>query len=248
MNAARCAIFCLAIFVGLTCWPFGPVRAQTSVDVALVLAVDASGSIDGDEFKLQKEGIAQAITNAEVLKAIASGRSGRIAIAYVEWGGPQMARTVVAWMIVADSGSANGFAQALLAAPRSAQSYNAIGDAIDHAVALLAGCGCRAARRVIDISGDNVDMRSARPAHQARDEAVRQGIVINALAVLDTKTQSFAGRPTLAEYFEAEVIGGMGAFVITAKDRADFTRAMRQKMIQEIAGAPPRRNLAQGQR
>jgi hypothetical protein len=55
--------------------------AQTEVDTALVLAVDSSGSIDADEFSLQKEGIVQAITNSRVLDAVRSGPNGRIAIA-----------------------------------------------------------------------------------------------------------------------------------------------------------------------
>jgi hypothetical protein len=222
---------------GLVC--SGSVFAQVAVDTALVLAVDASGSIDEGEYRLQKDGIAAAITDKRVLEAIGAGANRRIAIAYVEWGSPAAAHTAVPWMTISDEASAMAFVAALMAAPRSSQSYNAIGDAIDHGVALLQACPCKPRRMVIDISGDNRDMRSLRPAPMARDAAVAAKVTINALAVLEDRTLGPSGRPALVEYFERDVIGGFGAFVIAAQERADFTRAMRQKMILEIAGRTP---------
>ena len=206
------------------------------VDTALVLVVDASGSITGGEFRLQREGIALAVTDPSVMSAIQSGGLQRIAIAYVEWGGPMMAQTMVGWMIVEDGASADAFAAAVLAAPRSQQSYNAIGDAIDHAAALLDRCPCQPTRRVIDVSGDNPDNRSVRPAPIARDAAVAAGITVNALAILENDPIGPSGKPLLVENYESEVIGGPGAFVLPAQDRRDFTRALRQKMVLEIAG------------
>jgi hypothetical protein len=221
-----------------------PAGAQTPVDTALVLAVDASGSIDEAEFRLQKEGIAAAVRSPRVVDAIAGGGHGRVAIAYVEWGSPGGPRTVVGWAFVSDAGSAAGLAEAILAAPRSRQSYNAIGDAIDHAAGLFAGCRCEATRRVIDISGDNADMRSLNPAPAARDAAVARGITVNALAVLEEDRRGPdrtgpGGKPWLVEYYESDVIGGAGAFVMAAHSRADFTRALLDKMVLEIAGGRP---------
>jgi len=209
--------------------------AQVPVDTALVLAVDASGSIDSDEFRLQKEGIAEAVTDPGILRAIRGGAHQRVAIAYVEWGGPRMVRTVVGWHMVEGAASAKAFADAVIAAPRSPQSFNAIGDAIDHSVELLKACPCQPTRRVIDVSGDNTDNRSLRPVSVARDAAVAQGIIINALAILESDRVGVSGKPWLVEAYEAEVIGGFGAFVVSAKDRSDFTRALRFKMVREIA-------------
>jgi hypothetical protein len=216
-----------------------PAMAQepaTPVDLALVLAVDASGSIDPAEFQLQKEGIAAAILDADVLSAIRGGRHDRIAIALVEWGSPGGAAIVVDWMLVGDEPSAEDFAAAVLAAPRSTQSYNALGDAITLAGALIGTCPCTPTRHVIDISGDNPDNRSHVPAPVARDAATAAGITINALAILNDDRTGISGRPYLVEIFERDVIGGFGAFVTTAATRADFARALRQKMILEIAG------------
>lgn len=202
--------------------------AETAVDVALVLAVDASGSIGEEEFRLQREGCAEAITHPAVLAAIRGGALGRIALAMVEWGAPGGAATVVGWQAVQDAGSAAALAARFREAPRSAQSWNAIGDAIDHASALLQACPFEATRQVIDVSGDGPDMRGLRRAPLARDDAVAAGITINALAIL-------RGRPGLVESYRAEVIGGPGAFVLTANGRADFSRALRAKLVREIA-------------
>ena len=218
-----------------------PARAQppVPVDVALVLIVDSSGSIDEGEFRLQKEGIATAITHPRVLAAIASGPLQRIAIAYAEWGSPGAAETIVTWTMVHDPVTADGFAGAVLSAQRSPQSYNAIGDALDHATRLIERCPCQPTRSVIDLSGDNADMRSRIPAGLARDVAVRGGITVNALAILENDRIGASGKPWLVEYYESEVIGGPGAFVMAAKDRADFTRALLDKMVLEIADAAP---------
>ena len=208
-------------------------QARPEVDLLLVLAMDASGSIDPDEFHLQREGLADSITHPAVLAAIASQPRGAIAVAMVEWGSPGGAATVVDWMAVRDAASAGALAQAIRAAPRSRQSYNAIGDAIAHSAALIAAAPFRAEERVIDVAGDGPDMRSLLPAPQARDQAVERGITVNALAIEVAPVTRF-GEP-LRQHYERHVIGGPGAFVIAAETRQDFARAMRAKLIREIA-------------
>lgn len=211
-------------------------QAAPTVDLLLVLAMDASGSIDADEFRLQREGLAEGVTHPAVLAAIASKPNGAIAVAMVEWGSPGGAATVVDWMAVRDVASAAALAEAIRAAPRSRQSYNAIGDAIAHSAALIAAAPFRSEDRVIDVAGDGPDMRSYMPATEARDAAVAQGITVNALAIEVSPVTRF-GEP-LRLHYEREVIGGPGAFVIAAETRQDFARAMRAKLIREIAGVP----------
>jgi hypothetical protein len=206
-----------------------------AVDLLLVLAVDASGSIDADEFQLQREGLAEAIAHPSVLGAIRSRPRGAIAVAMVEWGSPGGAATVVPWMRLTPA-NVNDVAAWLRDAPRSTQSYNAIGDAIVHATRLIAEAPFRAAERVIDVSGDGPDLRSLIPAPTARDAAVAAGITINALAIELTPVTRF-GEP-LRVHYEREVSGGPGAFVMATTDRVDFARAMRAKLVREIAGLP----------
>jgi hypothetical protein len=207
-------------------------QAAPQVDLLLVLAVDASGSIDQAEFSLQREGIAAAVSHPSVLAAIRSGPLASIAVAMVEWGAPGGAATVVDWMRIGDAAEAGVVARAMLEAPRSLQSWNAIGDAIDHATGLIAAAPFRAEERVIDVSGDGPDMRGFRPAPEARDAAVAAGITVNALAI--EAGSAWRGDVLTARY-EREVIGGPGAFVMRAEDRQDFARALRAKLIREIA-------------
>jgi hypothetical protein len=232
-------VFSCVVAAGLAIALPAAAQEAPAVDVALVLAVDASGSISPAEFQLQKEGIATAVTNAEVLAAITGGRQGRIAITYVEWGGPGTASVGVDWMLVGNQAEAENFAATLVSAERSPQSYNALGDAIVLGTALIADCPCRPGRRVIDISGDNPDNRSQVPAPLARDAAVAAGITVNALAILAGGSAGADGSPLLVENYQNNVIGGVAAFVMIAADRADFARALRQKMILEIAGLTP---------
>jgi hypothetical protein len=208
--------------------------AREEVDLLLALAVDASGSIDADEFRLQREGYAEALAHPAVLAAVASKPRGAVAVAMVEWGSPGGAATVLAWTRLSDAASAHRLAAAVLAAPRSRQGWNAIGDALDHCVLLLDAAPFRARERVIDLSGDGPDLRSLRPAPAARDDAVAAGITVNALAVAAAGQVTRMGEP-LAETYRREVVGGPGAFVVTAEDRRDIARAVRAKLVREIA-------------
>ncbi|UPY35446.1 DUF1194 domain-containing protein [Sediminicoccus sp. KRV36] len=208
--------------------------AREAVDMLLVLAMDASGSIGEDEFRLQREGYAEALTHPQVVAAIRSKPRGAMAIAMIEWGSPGGSQTIVDWQRVHDLGSAQAIADALLGAPRTQQTYNAIGDAIHHASHLLREGPFHAEQMVIDVSGDGPDMRSMRPAPVARDIVVRRGMVVNALAISGSGQVTRAGE-TLEEHYRRDVMGGPGAFVITAESRRDIARALRAKLIREMA-------------
>ena len=208
-------------------------QAAPELDLLLVLAMDASGSFDADEFRLLREGFAESITHPAVLAAIAANPRRAMAIAMTEWGSPGGAALVVDWHRVSDTASAQVFANAVLAAPRSRQSYNAIGDAITHAAALISAAPFRATERVIDVAGDGPDMRSITLAPDARDAAVAQGITINGLAIEIAPVTR--GNEPLHVHYERNIMGGPGAFVMVAETRRDFARAMRAKMLREIA-------------
>jgi len=204
------------------------------VDTLLVLAMDASGSIDADEFALQREGYAEALTHPAVLSAIRGKRHGALGVAFVEWGSPGGAEAVVGWRRVAGADTARALAEELLAAPRSPQSWNAIGDALALAGRLLEAAPYAAEARVVDLSGDGPDLRGLVPASRARDALVARGVTVNALAIAVSGQVTRFGEP-LAEHYRREVIGGPGAFVLTAEDRRDLARALRAKLIREIA-------------
>jgi hypothetical protein len=208
---------------------------RTPVDLKLVLAVDVSRSIDDGEFDLQRQGFARALVNPEVVRAIQAGAIGAIAVTYIEWSGADQQRTVVDWMVLRDSGSAQEFAAAMLAAPRSFAGYTSISGAIDYAAKKLGESGFDSARQVIDVSGDGSN-NSGRPVAAARDEAVAKGIIVNGLPIINDNPNPFSRpEPKLDDYYRENVIGGVGAFVIVAEDFQSFAHAIMSKLIKEIS-------------
>jgi hypothetical protein len=204
-------------------------RADTPVDLQLVLAVDASGSVNQYRFELQKQGYAAAFRDPRVLKAIRSGIAGAIAVTVVQWTGPQMQDQVIHWTVIHDETSAGKFAAAIEDTPRRLFSGGtSISGAIDYGVALLLKSPFRESRRVIDVSGDGSNNRG-RPVILARDDAVRAGITINGLPIL-------ALEPGLDRYYWDYVIGGPGSFMVTAQNYEQFGEAVLKKLITEIAG------------
>jgi hypothetical protein len=219
IGRALAALSCIALLAGAA-------RAQ-NVDLALVLAVDSSGSIDSREFALQRMGYARALVHADVLSAIARGPHRAIAVAFVEWSGPEISTEVVPWTRITDAASAAAVAARLAAAPRTIfGGGTALGGAIDHGMALLARNPFPGLRRVIDISGDGPNNRGRWP-DRARDEAVARGVTINGLAIEDFGLG-------LVEHFRDEVIGGPGAFVTSADGFDDFARAVLKKLKREL--------------
>ena len=205
-----------------------------AVDVELVLAADGSGSIDDDELRLQREGYSDAITNPRFLEAVASGYHGRIAIAFVEWGGPESQHTIVDWTVIDGAASAEAFGAKLMAEPRAAYSYNSISEAIIYSINLITTNAYVGKRRIVDVSGDGPQM-NGRPMAFAHALARQHRVTVNALVI--NKRDGFSGpvSGSLDQHYRDDVIFGRGAFVMVAEGRADFARAVLKKLILEIA-------------
>ena len=220
--------------------PAASAQAQLPVDLELVLAADGSGSIDDEEFRLQRNGYAEAISHPRVLTAIASGYRRRIAIAFMEWGAPESQHVIVDWTMIDGREAAEAFAAKLLSAPRAAYGYNSISNAIAFSRAMIAGNDYEGQRMVIDLSGDGPQIGGA-PLEAVRSETLRDGITINALMV-DTPGGHVAGPlgEPLSEHYRRDVVGGPGHFVMIAKGREEFARAILNKLVQEIADSGAR--------
>jgi len=202
--------------------------AEVQVDLQLVLAVDASGSVDMYRFELQKRGYAAAFRNRRVLAAIRSGISQAIAVTMHQWTGPFQQVRVVPWMVVKDEASAEALATAIDNSRRQLFSGGtSISGAIDYSMRILAQSPFTATRRTIDVSGDGRN-NIGRPAHMARDEAVREGITINGLPIL-------AVEPYVDTFYFENVIGGPGAVMVPADSYESFGEAILKKLIIEIA-------------
>jgi Protein of unknown function (DUF1194) len=213
-------------------------QVAETVDLELVLLSDASGSIDNEEIRFQREGYAAAITHPDVLRAIAQGYDQQIAVTYVEWGTVGSQDVVVPWTIIDGAKSAQAFAEALVAAPRRAFGRNAMGEALALGQALIESNEVEGHRKVIDLSADSANSWSGLSIAEARTSALFADIVINGLAIL---CRHCSGRPVrydLEAAFADRIIGGPGSFVITATGDQHFANAVRKKLVLEIAGKP----------
>jgi hypothetical protein len=218
----------------------GIARANEPVDVELVLAVDVSRSVDPQEQEMQFSGYEAAFRDRRLIEGIMGGPVGAIACQMFTWSNWNIQNIVVPWTRLDSPATAQGFVDAIAAAPRRTWLYTSISGAIDFAARQF-GQGFEGTRKVVDISGDGVS-NSGRPVEDAREEALAQGIVLNGLAVLDlTPLPPLLGsiQPPLDTYYLEEVIGGPGAFLVVAEGFSAFEAAVRRKIIREIAAAPP---------
>lgn len=201
------------------------------VDVELVLAVDSSASVDYTEFNLQLEGLAYAFRDPDLIAAIGNGAVGAIAVTLMEWASTGRHEVVVPWTRISGEAEAAAFADRIDRSPRHIQTgATSISSAIRAANALFDGNGFEGARQTIDVSGDGYN-NQGESLVMARAVVLATGTTINALAIENQV-------PGLASYFEAQLIGGTGAFVIRAEDYRDYLGQIRRKLLREIQ-APP---------
>ena len=224
----------LVLLVGI-----GTAARAEQVDLQLALIADVSRSVDNDEFRLQREGFASALTDPRVLSAIRSGAVGAIGVTFIEWSGDDEQKVVVDWTVIRDGESGAVVADQIRTAPRSFTGRTSISAAIDFTVRRFEASGLTSARKVIDVSGDGTN-NAGRDVTSARDEAVAKGFVINGLAIINLNpnfgfiahTQPPGGLPN---YYRQNVMGGPGAFVLQIDDFHSFADAMATKLLNEIA-------------
>ena len=230
------------LLLGLCCATIGTrVDAAERVDLLLVLAADVSRSIDADKYELQRKGYAAAMSDPEVLRAIAGGSRGRIAVAFVEWAGSASQKLVIDWTLIDNAASAAGFGARVAVAPRSFYDRTAIGSAIDFSAALFAHAPYEADRKLLDISGDG-SSNGGRDIRAARDEALEHGVsAINGIVILSgTNGPAYLVEHThppggLENYYRQNVIGGANSFVAVANGFESFGRSLVAKLILEIS-------------
>jgi Protein of unknown function (DUF1194) len=234
--------------------PFArPARAADAVDVAIVLAADVSRSINDDEFVLQRKGYAAAITSGRLMETIQSSPKAAIALCFVEWAGETEQKVVVEWMAIRSQTDAEKFADALLGAPRSFVGRTAIGSALDFSMGVIGESDIASDRLVIDVSGDGTS-NQGRAVTEARDAALSAGVVINGLSIFNRRAAEMGGYLALhtnppgglAKYYQDNVVGGLGSFVLPIDNFNSFGEAMIRKLVTEIAQTTSHGTAAQG--
>lgn len=218
-------------------------QPSTTVDLELVLASDASLSMNTTGRQLERAGYAQAFRTADVVEAVSSGAHHRIAVTLVEWSGQAEQTVVVPWTIVGDKASAEAFAGAIETAPLLPRRHGltAVGNALLFSARQILLNDIGSARRVIDISGNGTE-NDGLATKTARAAILGEGITINALPIPFQRTgaglASSADRhePSVEGFYRDHVVGGAGSFLMSVTTGEDFADTIRRKLVREIAG------------
>jgi Ca-activated chloride channel family protein len=192
-------------------------------EVALMLAVDVSGSVDSKEYRVQMDGLASALVDRSVMGALIEGK---VQLALMQWTGSGRNRVVINWKEMASEVDVVTFADQVVAEPRLWRNFStAIGEAMALSLAYFAQVpDCK--RHVVDISGDGRSNEGRLP-RDLWEELAEAEVTVNALAI----EQSV---PKLTEYFENEVIMGPGSFAVTANTFEDYPEQMVRKLYREL--------------
>lgn len=217
-----------------------PASSETEVDLELVLAVDISLSMEADEQRLQRDGYIAAFRDPAVIQAIRSGLVGRIAVTYVEWAGEAIQSIVVPWQIISSAEESHAFADRLSKPPIRQARMTSISAAMIFGARQFDGNGITGLKRVIDVSGDGPNNIGPH-VESARDALVRQGIIVNGLALILKAPGAYFGYfeiPELDRYYRDCVIGGPSSFALAVRKTSEIAAAIRQKLLLEISNLP----------
>ena len=191
-------------------------------DLALLLAVDVSGSVSGDEYSIQMNGLARGLRDGIVVDALIE-QQARVSV--VQWSGQNRQRQTIPWTAIRDLRDVEALATRVENDPRVWRNFStAIGEALMVSAETFASVpDC--ARKVIDVSGDGVSNEGPEPISQ--HAALRaQNITVNAIAI---ETEAV----DLTAYFYENLITGAGAFVMTADGFEDFPVQIKRKLQRE---------------
>ncbi len=202
--------------------------AHAEVDLALVLAIDCSYSVNAEEYRLQMQGLGLAFMNPHVWEAIARGPKKQIALAAFLWSQDGAQLLIIPWRKIVTKNDAFSIGKHLVNTARDiSPAGTSISSALLYAQSLLAKAP-KALRQVVDVSCDGTN-NSGPSTQLVRDQLSANGITINALAIVNEVTD-------LAEYLKSEVTSGEGSFVLKANSYKVYAAAILKKLIKEIEG------------
>lgn len=233
--------FLACLFVLLLTALSAAAQEKKQVDLALALAIDISGSIDPEEARLQRQGYVMAFRDPAVVRGILDGPNGRIAVAYFEWSDSWMQKLLIDWTLLDSEAAIAAFADTLSDAPISIARRTSISGAIHYAVGLFSRTPYDTDNKTLDISGDGSNNDGVLVT-DARTEALKRRIAINGLPIINDRPNPFGfpAEADLDQYYLHCVTGGPRSFVEVARNFDDFPRAVRKKLLQEVADRGPR--------
>lgn len=202
------------------------VRSALGCELALVVALDVSRSVDKFEYRLMRNGIGAAFLDQDVVDVI-SALPGGIMVTVTQWGGVDQQRQAIGWQHLEDLESTLNFVETFTQIDRGYwMADTSVSGALLHAELLLQSPQARCRRKVIDVSGDGIS-NSGPDVSQIALTVERRGITINGLIISGAK-------PDPVTYFVTQVIGGPGAFVEVADSYQNYEQAMKRKLLREL--------------
>ena len=225
MKCSRRSLFGLLAVAGMPQSAF----AATQVDLALVLAIDCSYSVDPTEYQLQMRGTGQAFLDPQVLEAVTRGRRKKIAISAFLWSDEDVQYVIVPWRLFATVADGKEIAEVFLRSPRDLyRGSTATGSALLFAQSLLESAP-PSLRHVVDVSTDGY-ANTGDKVPKVRGQLIANAITINGLAIENEVRD-------LTAYLQTEVTGGDGHFVIKAENYEAYAGAIKMKLLKEISNA-----------
>jgi predicted secreted protein len=225
------------------------------VSVELFLAIDVSGSVDTNEYNLQKSGYVQAFKSQAIKDAIDRLPDG-IAVAMQYWDSNPYSPISLNWRVIKTAEDAEAFANALNNTPRPGSGGTNIKSAVDSAKNFILNNRYEGRALVLDVSGDGISKNSSgcgavnnvypidcQSLRDSRDSAVSAGITINGLPIVNPNPDAAASEileDKVDLHYRDNVIGGVGAFFEKASGFEDFARAVAKKIQREIEEAEKR--------
>jgi Protein of unknown function (DUF1194) len=237
-----------AVAIGAAFSAVYAVEDRPDVDTALVVAVDVSNSVDEQRYRLQMEGIAQALEDPEVVRAITGGGKGSILFSLLTWS--DRPNVTVPWTRIGSLVEARALALRVRTLPREAGEFTCMSRMMRYVSdKIVPQIPAVATKVVLDVSGDGRDNCNAdEPIDAVRDELVKYGVTVNGLPILEGGQDEEAAQltiksylpeqqdmPELERWFRDNVKGGGGSFVLPANGYSDFGRAIRQKFVLEVS-------------
>lgn len=201
-------------------------------DLALVLAMDASSSVNSDEYALQMKGMASALLDREVTQAILS--LGGMYMAAFEWNGIRNQKLLFDWTQLNSEADIFGLAERLAKHQRNSEkSPTALGSALGYAHRLFARLPKRCLRQVIDVSGDGLNNDGITPdkVYALWDFS---NITVNGLVIKGTDPLHDNIHQDVDDYYRQEVLKGNASFLVIAENFKSFEEAMKRKLLMEI--------------
>lgn len=232
-----------------------PPPTTKGADLALIVSVDVSESVDDQRYQLQMDGIAAALEDSSVIATITSGPAGGILFSMVVWA--DKSSVAVPWVPISTKEEATAVAARIRTLKRYGGEFTCMARMFANLQdEVIPSLPFRPKRIVVDVSGDGEDNCSPNPVTiQVRDNLVKTDVTINGLPIVEDPERIVGAgayrapggamengrlleqkeQLTLEGWYRTYVMGGESSFVIPANGYADFARAMRQKFVTEIS-------------